>query len=299
MKFLVSRSLEELNLVFSGLSSQGILGRIENYSCKPSGRDKRMEKNLDARIRSEIASSPEMTSLTASAASGSSSSVGQLLPPIASASTASGAAVPSQADLERLAAEAAAGTSVASSSSQLSVGSPSTLSRSPTTPYTEAFRYDISDSPFGSLIEPANRMTMIHLIEVLNMSFTDYDFSGLRANSFERLRLAEALSRLDATLAPLFPSYHMTLKPRLWKTMEQEIEPSACDVYAYLPDEAYSSLFVDALWSANLFSTTPSSAASCSSSSWPRPPSSPTRTTSSPCSISTASSLWAATACPT
>ena len=208
MKYLVSQGIEELNIVFSRVNGEGVVGRAESYSCKPSTRDKRMEKSLDAELRREISESPELTGLH-----------------VPTAEAAGGVPIPSQSELEGMAG-----------GGMVMAGSP------------------VTDTTFGSLLDAHNRKMMIHLIEVLNMMFPDYDFSALRAHHFERLSLEEVSTRMDEYLQPLFArTYATSVRPRIDQTLEGEICPGECDVFSYIPDSSYSLLFADSLWSFNVF----------------------------------------------
>eukprot|EP00002_Diphylleia_rotans_P028003 TRINITY_DN5641_c0_g2_i1.p1 TRINITY_DN5641_c0_g2~~TRINITY_DN5641_c0_g2_i1.p1 ORF type:complete len:223 (+),score=52.69 TRINITY_DN5641_c0_g2_i1:356-1024(+) len=61
MKFLESPDLEAINTVFSRieLADRCVEGRLEAYSCKQVGQDKRLAKLLDDRIIEEINRSPK------------------------------------------------------------------------------------------------------------------------------------------------------------------------------------------------------------------------------------------------
>lgn len=225
MKFLVSRSLEELNYVFSELSSKGIVARAENYSLKPSRGDKRLEKHLDAELRKELSQSPELR--------------GTHAPPVASAAGASSS--PSQSELEEMASASREGEGM------MEIEGAETGVGTGTSPR-------VHDTTFGDLIDPSNRKAMIHLIEVLNSVFPDYDFTLLRAHHFERMSLESAVAAMDDCLRPVCDgSYDVSLRPLIERTMEDQIEPADCEVYSYIPDESYSLLFTDAIWSYNMF----------------------------------------------
>jgi len=47
-------------------------------------------------------------------------------------------------------------------------------------------------SPLGDLHEPATKQLLVSLITTLNASCPDYDFSGLRADDFEREESTQA-----------------------------------------------------------------------------------------------------------
>lgn len=54
------------------------------------------------------------------------------------------------------------------------------------------YQLSSGSSPLGDLHEPATKQLLVSLITTLNASCPDYDFSGLRADDFEREESTQA-----------------------------------------------------------------------------------------------------------
>jgi len=96
-----------------------------------------------------------------------------------------------------------------------------------------------SNSPLGNFHEMGTRRLMTDLILTLNASFPDYDFSYVRPSHFTRLpspstamnRTNEKLSEFAATT----PSKGRGFLPKLWNAIDDVIVLNECEVYSYVP----------------------------------------------------------------
>lgn len=149
MKFLVIPSFAAINSVLNKFDNGEsiILGRVEGYSCKAAGADKKLFKTLNTSLEQQLNAPP-----------GSDPHGPCTLPPLLLS------AFPISDRLCFLALGTSLGSSFDDSSAALEkLISPHHLS--PT-----------ASSPFGPLSDQHSRRTFISLIQVLNASFPDYDF---------------------------------------------------------------------------------------------------------------------------
>lgn len=178
MKFLECPDVEYLNSLFNSvdLGDTVFFGKLEAYSCKRAGEDKRLAKLLDQQIAAEVSA------------------------------------------------------------------------RSPGSP--------LGSSPFGPLGESQCRKTFIDLIATLNASFPDYDFSNLHASQFNKEPIPSlVVNSINTTLAEMYALVGRSdFSVLLWKTIDENVNISECDIYSYIPDME-SDPFSDegTIWSFNYF----------------------------------------------
>eukprot|EP01085_Mycamoeba_gemmipara_P003025 Mycagemm_TRINITY_DN9455_c0_g1::TRINITY_DN9455_c0_g1_i1::g.3025::m.3025 type:complete len:173 gc:universal TRINITY_DN9455_c0_g1_i1:248-766(+) len=137
MKFLVIPAFASINSVLNKFDNgeSVILGRVEGYSCKAAGDDKKLFKKLNTSLEQQLN-------------------------------------IPAGSDSHGPALGTSLGSSFDDSTAVLEkLISPRHLS--PT-----------SASPFGPLSDQHSRRTFISLIQVLNASYPDYDFSELAPEDF-------------------------------------------------------------------------------------------------------------------
>lgn len=208
MKFLVIPSFAAINSVLNKFDNGEsiILGRVEGYSCKAAGADKKLFKTLNTSLEQQLNAPPGSDPHGPSLGTSLGSSFDD-----------------SSAALEKLI-------------------SPHHLS--PT-----------ASSPFGPLSDQHSRRTFISLIQVLNASFPDYDFSELAPEDFRR----EDLTAVRANVTRLLPAHALEagapLTARLWQALEAELRVSECDVYSYQPTDSDRDPFSEhhTLWYFNYF----------------------------------------------
>lgn len=147
------------------------------------------------------------------------------------------------------------------------------LSESLSPPNAEMFHMNLSRaSAFGSLSKVSSRRTFAYLIATLNASHPDYDFSHfLRPSDFRRERnLRKVMSIVDETLhnlrprssgvmsstslaQPQTPGGTLQWSPRMWKSIDNEMELQECEIYRFSPEEDPFDGDESAIWSRNYF----------------------------------------------
>jgi hypothetical protein len=84
----------------------------------------------------------------------------------------------------------------------------------------------------GDFTEISTRRLMTDLILTLNASFPDYDFSNVKPNQFERLRLDVVRKRIYQNLSELASQKSPNWLVDLWCALNDVIELRDCDVYS-------------------------------------------------------------------
>lgn len=99
--------------------------------------------------------------------------------------------------------------------------------------------YQTLHSPFGPLDQPSARKTFAYLIATLNASHPDYDFSFvLRPTDFRREKsLRRVINVFNTTLLNIGVNVNTSL-PRLWETIDAEMELKNCYIFSYAPQDA-------------------------------------------------------------
>ena len=106
-------------------------------------------------------------------------------------------------------------------------------------PSSVGLQNSYSKSPLGDFHHSCTRRLMTDLILTLNASFPDYDFSTVRSSHFARLptytmavtRTNEKLSEFAATT----PFKGVKFLSKLWKDIDDAIVLQECEVYSYVP----------------------------------------------------------------
>ncbi len=98
------------------------------------------------------------------------------------------------------------------------------------------------------MCDSISRKTLFDLIAVLNTSFSDYDFSDTKSESFSFVASAEVffwmqifniwilqdmVHSVDAKLNTVVAAYNNKLRARLWRAINDEIKISECKIYRY------------------------------------------------------------------
>ena len=86
----------------------------------------------------------------------------------------------------------------------------------------------------GDFGEMGTRRLMTDLILTLNASFPDYDFGNIRPCDFEKIPVANAMKRINERLSELAVEKASFL-PDMWAVMDDVVRLSECDVYSYVP----------------------------------------------------------------
>jgi len=109
-------------------------------------------------------------------------------------------------------------------------------------------------SPFGPLSSSSSRKTMIYLIQTLNASFPDYDFSDSKPDQFRREpSLALVTNSINTTFSGIIKNYATEFEGKLWPTLDQEIDLDKCEIYSYIPESNDPFTEFGILWSFNYF----------------------------------------------
>lgn len=91
-----------------------------------------------------------------------------------------------------------------------------------------------SKSPLGDFGEIGTRRLMTDLILTLNASFPDYDFGNVRPSDFEKIKVANAMKGINERLSELAVE-RMSFLPDMWNAMDEVVRLADCDVYTYSP----------------------------------------------------------------
>eukprot|EP00184_Porphyridium_aerugineum_P008450 CAMPEP_0184691676 /NCGR_PEP_ID=MMETSP0313-20130426/448_1 /TAXON_ID=2792 /ORGANISM="Porphyridium aerugineum, Strain SAG 1380-2" /LENGTH=322 /DNA_ID=CAMNT_0027149431 /DNA_START=301 /DNA_END=1269 /DNA_ORIENTATION=+ len=239
MKYLDSPELTTAQDSLSSIMLGGtqIHARIEAYSCKQAGNDKKLYKSLEQEFleREKMkASSPiiQATSMV-NGNNGAMNGTTLMASPLSNKLNAAALIVPEE---------------------PLGGGRPLPSPSPPTYPAQH-----ISDSTLGSSISrslsntsatqtqleidmtmPATRRMIWNLISMINQSFPDYDFSS---SALELLRKeeepAKAIEKIDGYLQMAYASTNAPLSFRnnLWKAIDDMIQVKDCQVFSFHCDE--------------------------------------------------------------
>jgi hypothetical protein len=95
-----------------------------------------------------------------------------------------------------------------------------------------------SNSPLGNFHDSHTQRLMTDLILTLNMSFPDYDFSSIRPSHIKRLpSAATAVNRTNEKLSEFAATTQKGAGylPRLWTALDETISLTDCEVFSYVP----------------------------------------------------------------
>eukprot|EP01087_Luapelamoeba_hula_P010935 TRINITY_DN2920_c0_g1_i1.p1 TRINITY_DN2920_c0_g1~~TRINITY_DN2920_c0_g1_i1.p1 ORF type:complete len:281 (+),score=16.15 TRINITY_DN2920_c0_g1_i1:161-1003(+) len=103
----------------------------------------------------------------------------------------------------------------------------------------------------GPLALSTSRRTFISLVCTLNASFPDYDFSSVKPEQFKREpSLHMVVNYINTVLGPVMPMDPL-FTAKMWHAVDQQISLRDCDVYGYLDSDDDS--FGDNIWALNYF----------------------------------------------
>lgn len=219
MKYLENEKLTELTAELSdavlGQSDRVINGRIEAYTMKRAGNDKKFAHALGQRYVAEI---EEMEHALA-------------------------------ATVERGRKRSCSAVSIAevSASSSASKKKKQCRSRSHSFDFTLDNGFS-SKTTLGDFNELATRRLMTDLILTLNASFPDYDFSNVKPSQFEKLKIQVVRNRIYEKLSELAAFKSEDWLVELWTAVNDSIDLRECDIYSFEDD-----LEDSALWSFHYF----------------------------------------------
>ena len=90
-----------------------------------------------------------------------------------------------------------------------------------------------SKTTLGDFSELATRRLMTDLILTLNSSFPDYDFSNVKPSQFEKLKIQTVRDRIYERLSELAAFKPEDWLVELWTAVNDAIDLRDCDVYSF------------------------------------------------------------------
>jgi hypothetical protein len=97
--------------------------------------------------------------------------------------------------------------------------------------------FPYSNSPLGDFHNTCTQRLMTDLILTLNASFPDYDFSNVRPSHFSRVPSTIAVNRTNEKLSELAACTPQgaNFLPQLWNSIDDVIDLNESEVYSYVP----------------------------------------------------------------
>lgn len=105
-------------------------------------------------------------------------------------------------------------------------------------PFDAKTSFPYSNSPLGDFHDSSTQRLMTDLILTLNASFPDYDFSNIRPSHFSRSPSSSvAVNRTNERLSELAACTPQgaNFLPQLWNAIDDVINLNESDVYSYVP----------------------------------------------------------------
>ena len=110
----------------------------------------------------------------------------------------------------------------------------------------------VASSSIGDLTQNSTRKLLIDLVQTMNASFMDHDFSVISPESFRVEVVGDIIQQVNSYLSELTAQRPQFLND-LWKHINDNINIHDCEVYSYLPDFSDDPLSEGAIWSFNFF----------------------------------------------
>jgi hypothetical protein len=66
---------------------------------------------------------------------------------------------------------------------------------------------DVDDNSYSIVVGTVSRKTLFNLISVLNLSYTDYDFSQTKSERFSMVNIKECMKNVERAFAFTMPSF--------------------------------------------------------------------------------------------
>jgi hypothetical protein len=239
MKFLQMPKLAELTSFLSSLEigDQILNGVVEAYSCKATGYEKKMTRQLDLKYETSASNRRDLLS--------SDSHVVKHNGKKRKAEESFALNMELAEDFVSFPKEAYRTRSI--SFSQCG---------SNTIPGEELAVSGAKLAPLGSMTDPTVRARLVHLIGTMNATFHDYDFSCLKPDRFVRHSsykdVMPVINKNFAELVGQQESSNGFLKV-LWDALDKAVVVQDCEVFSYLADDNDPAAIVGNLWSLNYF----------------------------------------------
>jgi Maf1 regulator len=245
MKYLENERLNnfssELSDVVLGDSHRIIQGRIEAYSMKRGGKDKKFAYALGQKYLAEMEDMQEELAATVER--------------VARKRSNSDASLHVVSKIKRVkSAENTASVANESSNKNTNDGSKTAnavVQRRRSKSYDFTLDSNSPKTTLGDFSELSTRRLMTDLILTLNSSFPDYDFSNVKPSHFQKLKLDVVRKNIYAKLSELASQQrNPNWLVELWVALNDVIELRDCDVYSFDFDEMDNE---SALWSFHYF----------------------------------------------
>ncbi|KAJ3069904.1 RNA polymerase III-inhibiting protein maf1, partial [Quaeritorhiza haematococci] len=213
MKYLEFEALERLSTALScvDIGDSRVFGRIECYSCKNTGEDKRLKQHIDHKYDANA-------NANANANGNGHSPNGHATSSPRSTPASNTLVVPN------IASSVSSASSVEEShyfdtSPELSFSSPPL-------------------SPFGPLSDPTSRKTMFYLLATLNAAFPDYDFSDIKPEYFTKIpTLSLVVNNVNTTLFNMGnDAFAKAVGERIWDGIDEAVDLNECDIWSFNAD---------------------------------------------------------------
>jgi hypothetical protein len=237
MKYLENGKLNEISSDLSdavlGESHRIIDGRIEAYTMKRAGTDKKYAHALGQKYMAEIEDLQEEVAATVERRRKRSSSESLAMP---SKSASSSPPTKRAKSLER---NNKPKTATNNKKTKAAPAPPTKKEDESNQGRKRAHSYDFtfdSISPkttLGDFSELSTRRLMTDLILTLNASFPDYDFSNVKPDQFHKLRLETVRTSIYEKLSELAAQKSPNWLVDLWFALNDVIDLRDCDVYSF------------------------------------------------------------------
>ena len=244
MKFLQMPKLAELTTFLSKLEigDQILDGVVEAYSCKATGSEKKMAKQLNQEYSSMSTIEENSSGETSSATDTNRKRAGDAA--FGKGTRASGHEAGAENDPALLAP-------------------PSSL-RSRSVSFSQCGAYSIpgeefatkgaNPTPLGSMVDPAVRSRIVQLIGTMNATFHDYDFTGTKPDRFVRhLSYKDVMPIINKNFAEIVEIHRNGFLKILWDALDDAVKVRECEVFSYLLDDDDPPAVAGNLWSLNYF----------------------------------------------
>jgi hypothetical protein len=245
MKYLENDQLQQLTaaLTDAAVSGRVVNGRLEAYSMKRAGMDKKYSKTLGERYVAEMESMENqmMTAYQIAAASTlpeeqennkagqatrkRSQSAGIFEDVYKYKHTKLNRERASSFDLPVL---PGSGRSHRSESTE---GKPSTAQ----VQAGHQIKHFSQRTALGDFTDQSTRKLMTNLILTLNASFPDYDFSSVKPTDFAKIDVSQVMQHCNERLSEVAATKSASFLTDLWTAVDGQIQLQDCDVYSYQP----------------------------------------------------------------
>lgn len=128
------------------------------------------------------------------------------------------------------------------------------LSKSLDQKYAEDYTNEVtSSSSIGDMSRISTRKLLIDLLQTMNASFIDHDFSSVSPEAFRRVPDITAITeKINSYLSEITTTRPQFLR-ELWNAINEVMRTDECEIYTYVPDLNDDPLSDGAIWTFNYF----------------------------------------------